>query len=131
MAKLTKLKRLKDKKQGDSLPQLIVKLSINTFALLVVAYVVPGFVLQNLQAAIVAAVILGVVNTFLRPVIQLIALPLTLLTLGLAAFFVNVGILWFVAKFVPGFVIDTFITAIIGSLLLTLTSWFLHKLAKN
>lgn len=129
MPKVTKLKR--EKRNGQSAVQLIIQLALNTFALLVVAYLIPGFVLESLQAAVVASVVLGLVNTFIRPILQFIALPLTILTLGIAAFFVNVIILWYVAKFVPGFEIMNFVDAIVGSILLTLVTWFLHKLAEE
>ncbi len=111
--------------------RLIVKIAINVFALLVVAYVVPGFALESLSAAIVAAVVIGVVNTFIRPIIQIIALPISLLTFGIAAFLINVGLLWLVSLIVPGFTITSFTTAIIASIVLSLVSWFLHTLSRE
>jgi len=129
MAKVIKLK--KERGESRSATQLIIQLTLNTFALLVVAYLIPGFILESVQAAVVASIVLGLTNTFIRPVLQFIALPLTILTLGIAAFFVNVVILWYVAKFVPGFQIMHFVDAIVGSILLTLVTWFLHKLAKE
>ena len=111
--------------------KLIVRLAINVFALLVVAYLVPGFKLASLSAAIVAAVAIGVVNTFIRPILQLIALPISVITFGLFAIFINVFLLYATSKFVPGFEIENFTTAIIASILLSLVSWFLHKLAQE
>jgi putative membrane protein len=111
--------------------RLIVRLAINVFTLLVVEYLVPGFHLATLSAAIVAAVVIGLVNTFIRPILQIIALPITLLTFGLFAILVNVLLLWATSRFVPGFSIDSFSTAIIASILLSLVSWFLHKLAQE
>lgn len=110
---------------------LIVRLAINVFALLVVAYLVPGFVLDNFWSAVVAAIMIGVVNTFIRPLVQLIALPITLLTFGLAAFLVNVLMLWLASAIVPGFTITSFASALIASILLSLISWFLGKLATD
>ncbi|MCH7730686.1 phage holin family protein [Patescibacteria group bacterium] len=111
--------------------KLIARLAINVFALLVVEYLVPGFELSGYQATIVAAVVIGVVNTFIRPILQLIALPISVLTLGISAFLINVVLLWLVAYFVPGFEIASFVTAIIASILLSLVSWFLNKLARD
>ena len=111
--------------------KLIIRLAINVFALLVVEYLVPGFVLTNLWAAVIAAVVIGVVNTFIRPILQLIALPISILTFGITAFFINVLLLWLTSMFVPGFEIATFTTAIIASVVLSLVSWFLHKLASD
>jgi len=111
--------------------KLVVRLAINVFALLVVAYLVPGFVLANMWAAVVTAVVIGVVNTFIRPILQLVALPISVLTFGVVAFLINVALLWGTARFVPGFEISSFTTAIIASILLSLVSWFLHKLASE
>lgn len=108
-----------------------MRLAVNTFALLVVEYIVPGFELDGIWAAIVAAVVLGLVNTFIRPILQIIALPITLVTLGVFAFLINVVLLWAVAYVVPGFEIDGFLTAAIASIVLTLVTMFLHKLAED
>src|SRR3989344_5970971 len=109
---------------------LIVRLAINVFALLIVAYLVPGFRLTSLWSAVVAAVVIGVVNTFIKPILQLIALPISVLTFGLFAFLINVFLLWGTSKIVPGFEIGGFTTAIIASILLSLVSWLLHRLAQ-
>ncbi len=110
---------------------LIVRLAINVFALLVVEYLVPGFRLANLWTAVIAAVAIGVVNTFIKPILQLIALPITILTFGIFAFVVNVLLLWGTSKLVPGFEIASFMTAVIASIVLALVSWFLHSLASK
>jgi len=111
--------------------KLLIKLGINVFALFVVAYLIPGFVLESLWSATVAAVVIGVTNTFIKPVLQIIALPISILTLGLTAFLINVGLLYTVSFLVPGFEISSFLTAIIASLTLSLVSWFLHRLASE
>ena len=110
---------------------IVVRLAINVFALLIVEYLVPGFRLANLWTAVVAAVAIGVVNTFIKPILQLIALPISILTFGIAAFLINVLLLWGTSKVVPGFEIATFTTAIFSSLVLSLVSWFLHRLARD
>lgn len=109
--------------------KLLVRLLINVFALLVVEYLVPGFVLTDYRAAIAAAVVIGVVNSFIKPLVQLIALPLSIVTFGIAAFLINVFLLWGASFVVPGFEIQTFTTAIIASVVLSLVSWFLHRLS--
>lgn len=111
--------------------KLIIRLAINVFALLVVEYLVPGFILKDLWTAVVAAVVIGIVNTFIKPVLHLIALPISILTLGIGAFLINVLLLWGTSKLVPGFVIANFYTAIIASVVLSLVTWFLHKLARE
>lgn len=110
--------------------KIILKLALSVFTLLIVEYLVPGFVFSDIKAVIVTAVVIGIVNVLIKPILQLVALPLTILTLGLTAFFINVGLLWLTSKFVPGFEITNFATAILASIMLSLVSWFLHKLAK-
>ena len=107
-----------------------MQIAINVFALLIVEYLIPGFILTDIMAAIVTAVVIGIVNTLIKPILQLIALPLSILTFGLTAFLINVTLLWLTSIFVPGFEITNFSTAILASILLSLVSWFLHKLAK-
>lgn len=111
--------------------KLIIRLAVNVFALWIVTQLVPGFMLADWTSAVVAAVVIGVVNTFIRPIIQLIALPISIFTFGIAAFLINVGLLWLSSRIVPGFEIASFTTAIIASVVLSLTSWFLHKLAQD
>lgn len=111
--------------------QLIMRLAINVFSLFIVEYLVPGFHLANLWTAIVTAIVIGVVNILIKPILQLVALPISILTFGVTAFLINVFLLWVVSKVVPGFQIATFGAAIIASIVLSLVSWFLHKLAKE
>jgi putative membrane protein len=111
--------------------KLIGHLLVNSLALWIVAYLIPGFEFIGWQAILVTAVIMGVVNTFIKPIFHIIALPITVLTFGIAAFFINVILLWLTALIVPGFEITSFLTAVIGSIALSLVSWFLHHLTKE
>jgi len=99
--------------------------------LLVVSYLVPGFTFDNLWATIVTAIAIGVVNTFIKPVLQIIFIPLSIITFGITAFLINVILLWGVSFVVPGFQINSFLTAVIASIVLSLVSIFLHKLAQD
>ena len=111
--------------------KLLIRLAINVLALFVVEYLVPGFVLQSFGTAVVAAIAIGIVNTLIKPVLQLIALPISILTLGIGAFLINVLLLWGTSKLVPGFYIAGFWTAVVASILLSLVTWFLGRLAKD
>lgn len=111
--------------------KLIITLALNIFALLVVSYVVPGFEFESFWDTIVAAVIIGVVNTFIKPVLQIVFIPLSIITFGITAFLINVVLLWGVSFIVPGFYIENFVTAVIASLVLSLVSLFLNKLAEE
>lgn len=106
----------------------LIKLILNTVALLIVSYLIPGFEFESIWAALVTAVVIGVVNTFIKPVLQVLFLPLSLVTFGVTAFLINVVLLWGVSFFVPGFKIANFLTAAIASIALSLVSMFLNKL---
>lgn len=107
------------------------KLIVNAFALAVVGYLLPGVHFTDIFALVVTAIVLGIVNTLIRPVLQIIALPISIITFGIAALLINVSLLWLVAYIVPGFSIDKFQTAVLASILLSLVSWFLHRLEKE
>ena len=108
--------------------KLLGKLAINAFALAVVAYLLPGLTFDSISALVVASIVLGIVNTFIRPVLHIVALPISILTFGIGALLINVLLLWLVGEVVPGFHIANFLTALLGSILLSLVSWFLHRL---
>lgn len=111
--------------------KILIRLALNVFTLLIVAYLVPGFEFIDLWAVVVAAVVIGIVNTFIKPVFQIIALPISIITFGIAAFLINVFLLWGVSFIVPGFEIESFLTAVIASIVLTFVSMFLHKLSEE
>ncbi|EKD62188.1 MAG: hypothetical protein ACD_52C00276G0003 [uncultured bacterium] len=111
--------------------KLLIKLATNVFALYIVASIVPGVIIRDLWSAVVAAVIIGVINTFLRPILQILALPVTILTFGVFAFLINVSLLYLAASIVDGFVITNFASAVVASIALFFISWFLHKLGEE
>lgn len=109
----------------------LITLILNIFALLIVSYIIPGFEFLTFWDTIVAAVIIGVINTFIKPVLQIIFIPLTIITFGITAFLINVVLLWAVSFIVPGFTIENFLTAVFASIALSLISMFLGKLAEE
>jgi len=104
----------------------ILRWSINLLALVVAAKFVDGIRIQSLGMGILAAGILGVVNAVIRPLVMLLTLPITLLTLGLFTLVINALMLQLVAYLVPGFVIETFSAAFWGALIISLVSWLLN-----
>ncbi len=112
---------------------LIIRLLLNAGALLVVAYLIDGFSVEAFwPAAVVAALILGIANAILKPILVVLTLPINILTLGLFTFVINAGLLWLVQSFVSGFTIDQFWpTAIIGGLVLWIISWFTNAVTKK
>lgn len=86
-------------------------------ALLLVAYLYPGVRVQGFAAALVAAAVLGLFNSVLRPLLVLLTLPVTLLTLGLFLFVINAAMFWLAARVLDGFAVDGFVSALVGSLI--------------
>ncbi len=97
-------------------------LAINMLALLIVVHILPGITIASIWAGFWAALILGLVNTFIKPIFILFTLPLTVLSLGLFLFIVNGVMLLLVAALVPGFAVSGLFIAIIGALLLSIIS---------
>lgn len=106
---------------------LLLKLFINCLALIITVFVVPGLHLARFSTAIWAALVLGLVNTLIRPILSFFTIPLQLLTLGLFTLIINALMLILTSKIVPGFSIYSFSSAIIGALVLSITSLILNK----
>lgn len=98
---------------------------LNAIALLIVAYLFPGVQVQDWVAAAVAALILGLVNALVKPVLFVLTLPITVVTLGLFLLVLNALLFWFVATVVPGFAVSGFWAALLGALLYSLITWAL------
>lgn len=103
----------------------LLRLLLNGVAVFLAAQVIPGIGVSGPGAAIVAGVALGLVNAIVRPVLILLTLPATVITLGLFIFVVNAICLGLAAWFVPGFTISGFIPALIGALIISVISWLL------
>lgn len=102
---------------------------LNALALLAVANFVPGIHLGSFLDALIAAFFLGLVNTLIRPLLLLLTLPVTLLTLGLFIFVINGLLFWFVGSVLRDFVVDGFWYGVLGALLYSLFSWALSAAA--
>ena len=101
---------------------------INTLALVAVAYLLPSVTISSAGAAIVAGLVLGLVNTLIRPLAVLLTLPVTVLTLGLFIFVINGLLFWAVASLVPGFHVAGFWSGVIGAIVFSLISWLLSAM---
>jgi putative membrane protein len=97
-------------------------------ALIAVAYLMPSISVSSFGAALVAALVLGLVNAVLRPVLVLLTLPVTVLTLGLFIFVINGLLFWMVGTWIQGFVVGGFWAGVFGAILFSLVSWALSAL---
>lgn len=102
---------------------LLLRWLIGALALLLVAYLLPGIAVANFfPVALVAALVLGLVNAFIRPLVKLLTLPLTCLTLGLFSLVINAVLFWAVSEMVDGFAVEGALTALLGSVLYSLAT---------
>jgi len=97
--------------------KILVRWLLLAAALLLVAYLYPGVAVTSFGSAMIAALVIGVFNTLLRPILVLLTLPVTLLTLGLFLFVINALMFWAAAQVLDGFVVNGFVAALIGSLI--------------
>ena len=101
---------------------------INALALIAVAYLMPGVSVSTFGAALVAALVLGLINAVVRPILVLLTLPVTLLTLGLFIFVLNGLLFWMVGTWLEGFEVAGFWSGVFGAILFSLVSWALSAL---
>lgn len=101
---------------------------LKALALLLVAYFVPDIYMQGLDVALIAAVIIGLMNMLVRPVLVVFTLPITILTLGLFILVINGLLFWAVGHYLQGFEVRTVMAGIIGALAYSCISWLLSTL---
>ena len=110
---------------------IVFLLVANALALLATAYLVPGIQVGSFFSALLAALVLGLFNTFLRPILSFLALPANILTLGLFSWAISAFILWLTGKVVPGFEVSGFLPALVGGIVIAFVASFLQSLVKK
>ncbi|MDB5196887.1 MAG: phage holin family protein [Flaviaesturariibacter sp.] len=108
--------------------RIIIKLLITVLAALAASYFLEGVQIADFQIAIIVAIVLSLLNTFIKPILVAITLPFTLLTLGLFLLVINAIIVKLADYFIDGFSVHGWITAILFSLIVTVVSFLLDKL---
>jgi len=101
---------------------------LNAIALLGVAAIYPGVQVQDWLSAIIAAMVLGLVNTIVKPILVILTLPVTIVTLGLFLIVLNALLFWGVSEVVKGFHVDGFWQAVVGAILFSIIGWLLSLL---
>jgi len=101
---------------------------INALSLLALPYLFSGIQVKSFYTAMVVALLLGLINAVVRPILVLLTLPLTILTLGLFILVLNGLLFWFVASFVDGFAVSGFWTALLGAIAYSVISWACNSL---
>ena len=101
---------------------------LNALALLGVAYLVPGIHVASIWIALAAAVVIGLANMLIKPILVILTLPVTILTLGLFIFVINGVLFWVVGNFLQGFEVKTLMAGIIGAFAYSVMSWILSAI---
>jgi putative membrane protein len=106
----------------------ILKWLIGAVAVLGAAYIVPGITVSSFYIALIVAFVWGFVSFFIKPIVQILALPITILTLGLFSLVINGLLFWFVATFIDGFDVAGFVPAVLGAFVVSILGWIGKKI---
>ena len=109
----------------------LVNWLISAIAIIITAYLLPGVILAGFWTALIVALILGLINAFIKPVILMLTLPINLLTLGLFTFIINALIILLVSFLVSGFAVINFWWALLFSIIISIVNYILYGLIKD
>jgi len=112
----------------DTSMKMLIHVLVTALALLFVAYVIPGISVENFYAALLASIVLGLLNLIVKPILVILTLPITLLTLGLFLLVINAGLFLLAAQFLDGFYVENLLTALVGSILVSFVSALGNKM---
>ncbi len=107
---------------------ILLRWAISTISVYAAAFFVPGVRIANAWSAFIAALVIGLVNALVRPILLLLTLPINLLTLGLFTLVINASLFWFASSIVKGFTVVDFRAAFLGALVFWLVSWLVNGL---
>ena len=110
--------------------RVLINWFITTVAILIGAYLLPGVAVRGIGAAIVAALVLGLINAFIKPILIILTLPLNILTLGLFTFVLNALLVLLTSAVVRGFEVRNFWWALLFSLVFSIVSFVLHRIVR-
>lgn len=106
----------------------LARFLLNACAVMATAYVVPGISVDNFWSAMVTALVIGIINALIRPLVVLLTLPINIVTLGLFTFVINGFLFWLASTVVKGFDVRGFWAACLGAIVFWLVSWFTNAL---
>lgn len=109
----------------------LIHFIVSTIAILITAYLLPGVHVSGLISAFVLAVVLGIVNTIIRPILILLTLPLTVISFGVWVLFINALLVLLASYIVPGFTIDGFLWAFLFGIVLAIVNWALQSFERE
>lgn len=109
---------------------ILINWIVSAMVIFSIAYVMPGAHINSFTTALVVALVLGIINAFLKPVLVILTLPITLITFGLFTLVLNALLIILVSNIVPGFHIDSFLWALIFGIVLSIANTFIHGFLK-
>ncbi|MEN9920687.1 MAG: hypothetical protein RL538_580 [Candidatus Parcubacteria bacterium] len=101
---------------------IILRILWNALGLLAIAYLIPQITIESFITAIVVAIVLGLLNAVVKPILLVLTLPITIITLGLFSFVISAALFFFAAEFIEGFAVENFWYALLGSVLMSIIS---------
>ena len=110
--------------------RVLINWFVTTVVILISAYLLPGVAVRGIGAAVVAALVLGLINAFIKPILIILTLPLNILTLGLFTFVLNALLVLLTSAIVPGFYVRNFWWALLFSLVFSIVSFVLHRIVR-
>ena len=117
--------------RGKEFMSWFLTLLLNSLAMLIADALIPGFRIEGVFSALLAALVLGLVNTFIRPVLILLTLPITILTLGFFIIIINAFVFIIASWIVPGFNVYSFWGAFWGAIITSLAGWLLNSISSR
>ena len=108
--------------------KLIVKWLVLSATVILATHLIPGISVASWMVALIAGLVLGLINLIIKPVLNILTLPINWLTLGLFGLVLNAFLFWATAYLVNGFVIANFLAALLGSILVSIVLWLVHML---
>lgn len=107
---------------------LIIRLLISAVAVLIASYIIPGVTVTSFGTALIVAIVLGLLNAIVKPILVILTIPITILTLGLFYLVINVLMVYLAASLVSGFAVSGFIAALLFSILVTIVTWVIDSI---
>lgn len=107
--------------------EILISWIVSAMVVFSVAYIMPGVHVESFSVALVVALILGIINAFVKPVLVILTLPITIISLGLFYFVLNALLILFVESIVPGFSVSGFLWALIFGIVLSIANTFVNK----
>nr|MBI5455943.1 phage holin family protein [Candidatus Levybacteria bacterium] len=111
--------------------QLLINWIISAMVVFAVSYITPGVKVDTFTTALVVALVFGIINAFLKPVLLILTLPINVLTLGLFTFILNAVLVILVSKIVPGFMVSSFFAAFVFGIILSIANTFINHVYKK